>query len=424
MALKTGAEVLIDEARIYVKAGDGGNGVVSFRREKYVPFGGPDGGNGGAGGSVFLKADPGLNTLLQFQRQRHFKAERGQHGQGKRKSGRDGADLVVPVPPGTVVRSDDGLVADLTQPGEMVLVARGGCGGLGNAHFATPTNRAPRFAQKGEPGEERWLTLELKTIADVGLVGYPNVGKSSLLAAISRARPKIAPYPFTTISPNLGVATVDDLRIVVADIPGIIDRAHAGAGLGLRFLRHVERARVLVHVLDASGHDPVADYDNLHREMALYDPKLLEKPEVVVANKMDLPEARERWPQMQNALAARGIRVHPVSAATGEGVPELLAALAELLRRLPPAERAPSVRVYRLAPEDERWSVEREAKAFRVRGWKVERIVAMTDLENPEAVDRLQATLARLGVLDALEEAGVRPGDTVRIGKAELEWKE
>jgi len=306
----------LDEARIYVKGGDGGNGALSFRREKYVPLGGPDGGDGGRGGSVFLRVNRNENTLLQFAHKRHFKADRGGNGAGRKMHGRKGQDVVIDVPPGTVVTTEAGLLADLVQPGEMLLVGRGGRGGLGNVHFATSTNRAPRVAQKGEPGEEHWLNLELKTIADVGLLGLPNAGKSSLLAAISAARPKIAAYPFTTLSPNLGVAEVEDLALVVADIPGLIEGAHRGVGLGYQFLRHVERARLLVHVVDASAEEPEADYRTVRTELIEYDPALGERPTLVALNKMDLPEAQARREALITALGGPEM-VYPVSAGTG-----------------------------------------------------------------------------------------------------------
>src|SRR3712207_791401 len=269
----------LDSARIFVKAGDGGNGALSFRREKFVPRGGPDGGDGGRGGSVFLRAEPGISTMLEFSHRRHFKAGRGGNGGGARKHGKKGEDLVIGVPPGTVVSSDEGLIADLRHAGDEFMVARGGRGGLGNVHFATSTNRTPRVAQKGEPGEERWLQLELKTIADVGLVGYPNAGKSSLLAALTAPRPKIGDYPFTTLTPNLGVAERDDFTFVLADIPGLIEGAHQGVGLGHQFLRHVERARVLLHVVDAAVSDPVTAYQSVREELELYNPALAAKPE-------------------------------------------------------------------------------------------------------------------------------------------------
>src|SRR4051794_8721177 len=267
-----------DEARILVKGGTGGNGALSFRREKYVPFGGPDGGDGGRGGSVFLRVSPNENTLFQFQHRRQFKAERGGSGSGRKKHGGNGEDVIIDVPPGTQVSTDEGVLADLVRPGEMLLAARGGRGGLGNVHYSTPTNRAPRYAEKGEPGEERWLDLELKMIGDVGLVGLPNAGKSSLLAAISAARPKIAAYPFTTLTPNLGVAEVGDIAIVVADTPGLIEGAPLGVGLGHQFLRPVERPRMLLYVGDASTADPVADYETVHNEVVEYSAALAERP--------------------------------------------------------------------------------------------------------------------------------------------------
>ncbi|MBI4491696.1 MAG: GTPase ObgE [Chloroflexi bacterium] len=419
-------EALLDEARIYVKGGDGGNGALSFRREKYVPFGGPDGGDGGPGGSVLLCADPGVATFREFQYRRHFKAERGGHGGGKNKHGKKGEDLVVKVPPGTLVRSDGELLADLTRAGECVVVAQRGRGGRGNAHFASPTNRAPRVAEKGEPSEERWLELELKSIADVGMVGYPNAGKSSLLAAITAARPKIGDYPFTTLAPNLGVARAAEVEFVVADIPGLIAGAHRGVGLGHRFLRHIQRAKVLLHVLDAASADPLGDYERVREELRLFDPALLDKPHLVAANKLDLPAAQARWPELRATFQRRGVPAVPVSAATGEGLDALLAELSRILASLPPEQAAPppSVKVYRLEPEQVGWTIEREDGAFRVRGRQVERAVAMTDLENAEALERLQRTLGRMGVFKALEEAGVEAGDTVRIGKAELEWSE
>ena len=421
------ASASLDSARIFVKAGDGGNGALSFRREKFVPRGGPDGGDGGRGGTVFIRADPGVSTLLEFSRHRHFKAGRGGHGAGAKKHGKKGEDVVIRVPPGTVVSSDDGLLADLARPGDEVMVARGGRGGLGNVHFATSTNRTPRVAQKGEPGEEGWLQLELKTIADVGLVGYPNVGKSSLLAALTAATPKVGDYPFTTLSPNLGVAEQDHWTFVLADIPGLIEGAHRGAGLGHQFLRHVERARLLLHVLDAGGPQPFEVYKQVRQELELYNPDLATKPELVALNKIDVPTARDRLGRLKDRFAREkpDLLVMPVSALTGQGVSELVNALAEILTRLPP--QAPpttdQMRVYRLAPEDEGWTVEHEGDEFRVRGKRVERIVAMTDLANPEAVDMLQRTLGKLGVFEALERVGVKAGDTVHIGDAELEWE-
>src|SRR5918911_841102 len=300
----------VDEARVWVKAGDGGNGVVSFRREKFVPFGGPDGGDGGRGGSVYLVATPGMSTLLEFARRRHFRAQNGGHGRGARQHGKAGQDLTISVPPGTQIRSTDGLTADLVRAGDSVMVARGGRGGLGNTHFATSTQRAPRIAQKGEPGEERSLDLELKTIAQAALIGEPNAGKSSLLAATSAARPRIGDYPFTTLSPNLGVAESPDSAeevFVLADVPGLIAGAHAGAGLGHRFLRHVERAPILVHVVDTSRPDALEAYQTVRAELEAYQPELITKPEIVAANKLDLPGARAGLEALQAALPERPV---------------------------------------------------------------------------------------------------------------------
>ncbi|MBV9544690.1 MAG: GTPase ObgE, partial [Chloroflexi bacterium] len=399
----------LDVARIHVKAGNGGGGVVSFRREKFVPFGGPDGGDGGRGGSVYLVARPGVSTLIGFARQHQFKAENGGQGRGARQHGKAGEDLTIPVPPGTQVRSDDGLQIDLLRPGDTAMVARGGRGGLGNTHFATSTQRAPRIAQKGEPGEERWLDLELKTIAQAALVGEPNAGKSSLLAATSGAHPRIGDYPFTTLTPNLGVveAPEDQDVFVLADVPGLIAGAHTGAGLGHRFLRHVERAPILVHVVDASRPDAVEAYQTVRSELEAYKPEVAAKPELIAANKLDLPGARDGLARLQHALPER--QVIGTSTVTNEGIPALLQAVGELLARQPrPAEPEPDhVRVYRFSPrEDEGFSVElEEPGVYRVRGRRVERIVAMTDLDSEQGTDHLQRQLDRLGVFEALGRA-------------------
>ncbi|RME35841.1 MAG: GTPase ObgE [Thermoflexia bacterium] len=420
--------MFIDEATIYVKGGDGGNGCIAFLREKYVPFGGPAGGDGGRGGDVILYVDPHLNTLYHFTHQRHFRAERGQHGRGKNQHGASGADLRVPVPPGTIVRdaATGRILADLTEPGQEVVVARGGRGGRGNARFATPSNQAPRIAEKGEPGEERTLHLELKLLADVGLVGRPNAGKSTLLAAVTAARPKIAPYPFTTLHPYLGVVALDEqTTFVMADLPGLIEGASEGKGLGHDFLRHVERTRLLIHLLDGTSEDPVQDFRAINAELAAFGHGLDRKPQLVAFNKMDLPEARNRWPAVRDALRAQGYEVFPVSGLTREGVRELLWRAAQLLAQLPRAQPvAHEIPVFRLEDDERTFWVEREPDGWRVRGKRVERLVAMTPLELDEAVQRLHRRLERMGVLDALREAGVRPGDIVRIGDAELVWEE
>lgn len=419
-----------DKAKIFVKGGDGGNGCVAMRREKYVPEGGPWGGDGGRGGDVVFRADEGLRTLVDFRYKRHYKAERGRHGEGKNKHGASGDDLVVRVPVGTVVR-DAGtgeLIADLVKDGQEVVVARGGRGGRGNTHFATPFNKAPKIAEKGEPGEERWLELELKLLADVGLVGFPNAGKSTLLSRVSAARPKIANYPFTTITPNLGVVRVEDGRsFVMADIPGLIEGAHAGAGLGHEFLRHVERTRLLVHVLDTAGsegRDPVEDFRVTNRELSLYNPVLGQRPQVIAANKMDLDEAAENLARLKEAYG-ESYEIFPISAATGSGLDALIYRVAGLLDEIPGEapllDGAAEPVVHRAGP---RFTVSREEGIFLVGGKEIERHVAMTDMENEEAVERLQRIISRMGVVDALKEAGIKEGDTVKIGKLEFEFVE
>lgn len=417
--------LFFDEAIIKVRAGRGGNGCVSFRREKYVPFGGPNGGHGGAGGNVYLRVNPQLNTLLPFAHQRHFAAENGQHGMGKGMHGRDGADLYIEVPPGTTVRDAQTgeLLGDLTQPGQELLVARGGRGGRGNEAFKSPTRQAPRFAEKGAPGEERTLRLELRLIADVGVVGKPNAGKSTLLARVSAARPKIADYPFTTLTPNLGVVEVDGRTFVMADIPGLIEGAHMGAGLGLQFLRHVERTRLLVHLLDGSSPDPAADYAAINRELALYSAKLAAKPQIVALNKLDLPEARARWAPLRKEL---GEEVLGISAVTGEGISGLLRVIIERLEELPPEEPLEELPVLRPleARESTAFTVEKLGEGvFRVHGQEIERLALMTDWSNDEAIERFERIMHARGISARLEEEGVRLGDTVYIGEIELEWR-
>jgi GTP-binding protein len=420
--------MFFDEAKIFVQAGDGGNGCTSFRREKFVPHGGPDGGHGGKGGDVILVVDPRLNTLLSFRKRIHFRAERGAHGQGSNKQGKSADDLVIHVPPGTVVRDAETreLIADLVNTDARVVVAKSGRGGRGNSAFASSTNQAPRWAEKGEPGQERRILLELKLLADVGIIGLPNAGKSTLLASVTAARPKIADYPFTTLVPNLGVAAIGDRDMVLADIPGLIEGAHAGAGLGDKFLRHVERTRVLVHLLDGAADDPLAAFETINRELEQYDARLAAKPQIVALNKMDLPDAQAHWSRVQKAMAKRGLVAFAISAATGQGVRELLHAVADKLaqapRELPSAEE--ELPIIRPEEDENAFQVSREGQAYRVRGKKVERVVVMTNFDQEEAILRLHRVFQAMGVAAALESAGVSEGDKVRFGEVELEWRE
>lgn len=422
------AGTLFDEAKIHVKGGDGGDGVIAFRREKFVPFGGPSGGNGGAGGNVFLVVDRNLNTLIHFKKRVHFKAQRGGHGSSKDQQGESGADVLVPVPPGTVVHDAESgeVLADLLDEGQRLLVARGGRGGRGNAVFASPTHQAPRLAELGEPGEERWIRLELKLLADVGLVGVPNAGKSTLLSVVSAARPKIADYPFTTIQPNLGVVHVDDTAsFVAADLPGLIEGASQGAGLGHQFLRHVDRTRLILHLLDGAADDPLADFDTVNRELEQFSPGLAAKPQIVVLNKMDLPDAQVWWPLVEEAMRGRGIEAYAISAVSGQGVQALMRRTYEALSALPrPEPDAEAIPILRPAEDESAFTVEREGEHWRVRGRRVERIAAMTPFTVPEAAARFQRQLAAMGVFRALERAGIERGDMVRIGEHELEWTE
>jgi len=416
-----------DEAKIYVKAGDGGDGCVAFRREKYVPYGGPAGGDGGKGGDVLLYVDPHLNTLYRFSKKRHFKAKRGEHGRGKNQHGAFGAPWRVPVPPGTVVYETDSgeLLGDLTEPGQELVVARGGRGGKGNARFVTSTNQAPRIAEHGEPGQECWLRLELKLLADVGLVGMPNAGKSTLLAAVTAARPKIAPYPFTTLQPNLGVVVLDSqTEFVLADIPGLIEGASEGKGLGHEFLRHIERTRVLIHLLDGFSADPLADFVAINRELAAFGHGLAQKPQLVALNKMDEPQVRALWPEVQATLEAQGYPTMAISALAREGTRELLYRAAQTLAELPEEVPVRELLVFRPGEDEEAFAIEREDDGWRVRGVRVERLAAMTIWNLDEAVRRFQRALEYMGVTAALEEAGVQSGDTVCIGDKELVWQE
>jgi GTPase len=424
-----------DTAKIFISSGNGGRGVVSFRREKYAPMGGPDGGDGGHGGSIILRVDDQMATLQQFRYRQHFKAEHGQPGRGQKMAGKDAEDLYVDVPPGTTAYDDETneIIADLTEPGEEAILLRGGKGGLGNVHFKSSVHQAPRIAELGEPGQELWIRLEMKVIADVGLVGFPNAGKSTLLAAASAARPKIADYPFTTLQPNLGVVEIGGRHgetFVIADIPGLIEGAAQGVGLGHEFLRHVERTRLLAHIVDGSGglegRDPLADFRTIMHEVASYSEELASKPRVVVINKIDLAESRENAEILRMELEEAGEDVFEISGVTGEGVPELMQELSRRLSEIPKPERptVASERVYTLEGIDEQaWNVEQlSTHHFRVSGVNLERRFHMTDFQMEEAAERFQRMLELWGISNRLEEMSIEPGDIVHIADDELVW--
>lgn len=423
--------MFIDQVSVYVKAGDGGNGIAAFRREKYVPKGGPAGGDGGNGGDVIFQVDEGLNTLIDFRYNRHFKADRGENGMSKSKHGKNAEPLIVPVPPGTTVYDEDtgNMLADLTTHGQQAIIAKGGVGGRGNLRFATSRNPAPNMAENGEPGEERNIRVELKVIADVGLVGFPSVGKSTLLSVVSAARPKIADYHFTTLSPNLGVVDTEDGRsFVMADLPGLIEGAHEGVGLGHQFLRHVERTRLIVHVIDMAGiegRDPFTDYLKINEELSQYDKKLNEKKQIIVANKMDMPGAKENLEDFTNKLN-KEVFVYPISALTKDGLKQLLYGIADMLDQIPKSTDLIDEQVI-IQPkaEEESFTISRDDDgAFVLSGSKIERLFKMTNFSSDEGTQRFARQLRHMGVDEALRKRGAKDGDTVRLLDFEFEFIE
>ncbi|EIT85330.1 GTPase CgtA [Fictibacillus macauensis ZFHKF-1] len=427
--------MFVDQVKVYVKGGDGGNGMVAFRREKYVPNGGPAGGDGGKGANVIFEVEEGLRTLMDFRFNKHFKAPRGEHGMSKGMHGKNSEDMIVKVPPGTVVTDAETgeTIADLVYHGQRAIVAKGGRGGRGNTRFATPANPAPELAENGEPGVEREVVMELKVLADVGLVGFPSVGKSTLLSVVSAAKPKIAAYHFTTITPNLGVVSVDDGRsFVMADLPGLIEGAHEGVGLGHQFLRHIERTRVILHVLDMSGmegRDPYEDFVKINEELKQYNMRLTERPQIVIANKMDIPGAEENLQAFKEKIDA-SIPVYPISAVTRQGLKEVLYATATLLETTPEfplshEEKEDTGVLYRHEKEDAGFYITRDsAGTFILNGARIEKLFKMTDFTRDESVKRFARQMRSLGVDEALREKGAEHGDTIRVLKYEFEFIE
>jgi len=417
-----------DEAKILIKSGAGGDGMISFRREKHVPRGGPNGGDGGKGGDVIVKINPSANSLIHYHRQSHFRADDGKHGQGKNMTGAMGDDLYLEVPPGTLIHDETSgtIIADLTDPADEVVLLHGGRGGRGNSRFKSSTHQAPRIAERGEPGQESWILLELKLIADIGIVGVPNAGKSTLLSAISAARPKIADYPFTTLQPNLGVVEVDQFStLVFADIPGLIEGAASGAGLGHDFLRHIERTRVLVHLLDGNSMDPLEDWAMINQELALYDAHLETKPQLVVLNKIDLPDAIVWKSLLADAIEKAGFPFEAISAVTGSGVRDMIFLVKRMLEDAPVAviEKA---EISRVGPPDvdDSFTISHSDEGWRVEGRNIERVAAMTYWEFEATTRRFQQILDKMGISSALKQAGITPGDTVLIGDEILEWSD
>ncbi len=431
--------MFVDKAKIYVKGGDGGDGIISFRREKYVPNGGPAGGDGGRGGDVIFRVDEGLRTLMDFRYQRHFKGERGVKGRNKSQHGANAEHTVVRIPPGTVIVNDDNgeVIADLTRHGQEIVIAKGGRGGRGNVRFATAANTAPQIAENGEEGQERYIVLELKVMADVGLVGFPSVGKSTLLSVVSAAQPKIGAYHFTTITPNLGVVDVGDGRsFVMADLPGLIEGAHEGIGLGHEFLRHVERTRVIIHVVDMSGsegRDPFDDWQKINEELKLYNAELENRLQIIAANKMDDPQAQENLEEFSKKVreVRSDIEILPISALTRDGIQEMLYKTVDMLDKLPDAvaveevEQIAERKVYTLEKkEDDGFIIRRENDTFVVESTKIENMMKRMQLNSHDSILKLGRTLRHMGVDSELRKRGAKDGTLVRIGELEFEFVE
>ncbi len=424
--------MFVDRARIYIKAGDGGNGFISFRREKFVAYGGPDGGDGGKGGDIIFVADPNLKTLMDFKYRQHYKSENGGHGMGGNKHGRNGKDLVVKVPVGTVLKDPDTdeILCDLARPGQRVIAAQGGKGGKGNARFKSSVMKAPRFAESGDEGVERWLLLELKLLADVGLIGFPNAGKSTLLSVLTAARPKIADYPFTTLTPNLGVCSWHDKSFVIADIPGLIEGAHEGVGLGHNFLRHIERTRLLLHLVDVSGiegREPMDDFEKINDELKYYDESLVQKPQLVVATKMDAVADRVEYQRFKTAAEERGYKVYGISSMTSEGIDELLNDVASYFNE-EKQEDIPQEEGIAIIPappkEIEELNIQVEGNTYRISGAMIDRLLKRVNLTDEDSLRYFQNTLLKYGVFDRLKKEGLKNGDFISVRDFEFEYME
>ena len=424
-----------DYVKIFASAGKGGNGAISFRREKYIAAGGPDGGDGGKGGDVYFKVDKDANTLIEFRYKKKFSAENGNNGEGARKYGKSGKDLYIPVPIGTVIKDakTEEVLADLSEPNQEVLLLKGGRGGLGNSHFATPTRQAPRFAQDGEPGEEKELILELKLLADVGLVGFPNVGKSTFLSVVTSATPKIANYHFTTLDPNLGVVKKEyGKSFAIADIPGIIEGASEGLGLGIHFLRHIERTRLLLHFVDVSGSEgrnPIDDYNTINNELKKYSEKLASREQIVVATKADLIQDDDKnLKALEEVAKNNNQKFFIISSATGKGIKELMNYVSEEIDRIPKTDlieiESNKEKVYTLDDDKDNFEISKDGKIFVVTGESVERIMRRVNITDYESLFYLHRKLNELGIDTALKKAGVKDGDTIRIGSYEMTWED
>lgn len=427
--------MFIDTAKIFIKSGDGGNGAVSFRREKYVPRGGPDGGDAGKGGDIVFIVDRGLRTLMDFRYKKKHVAERGVDGGTNNCHGRDGQDLIIKVPPGTLIKDAENgrIIADMTNEGQMEIAARGGRGGKGNSRFATPTRQAPNFAEPGTSGEEKWVVLELKLLADVGLIGFPNVGKSTILSMVTAAKPKIANYHFTTLSPNLGVVEIPGVKsFVLADIPGLIEGAHEGAGLGHEFLRHIERTRLLIHVIDISGSEgrnPIDDYEKINEELKLYNPKLYGKPQIIAANKSDITGSEVNFQDFKDAMEKRGHEVYKISAATNSGLRELMIHASTLLDKIPLEEAIePDAEdaYFKIDAEEngKGYDIKTEDGTYIISGPFVDRIFMKVNIYDSESLKYFQKVLRRKGIIDELKQLGIQNGDTVSMNDFEFDFIE